>query len=701
MSFDVTSTSPAELSYQQNSPVLNRKEAKSKLRKLALGTQEHSKLQDALTRTNGIVQISLPYMTYKVNTSSEDCVLLGGFGSSEHVAIGNKVILNGLAENPVLLLKGVTPVRFGQIVALAGDFYSVYGGAISLPGGSNEEKTERFIKAFETLSQANNDQIRRLLLVIEDECTKMSNSSLPHHCYSHGLLEGNNEVKKIKSDIEDLLYDNSDHFSEDAEEAYRIGHAYATIVAKEAGLKNDFEGLKLAYAMDAFACHFLTDLFAAGHNRNQRGALETFLISKLKSPDAGFNLQDWIVGKVVDVDKLAKKISGLLTFAQHEKDGNEGLNVENGMGEHWRAYGDGCYFNAKNEKNRAQAIKATQESVNEIYSAYANPETHNPSAMEKWLPRATPYNPFPLYSIEEGSMYFYQGIEKIEIKTISDFFNIALSQTVKHLPQVYIDGFLTPSFRERPIVKKFAMHQIQRLTGSIWGMVGLASCHRIMEQKGEFDQKIDEMADTLNATHRNTVQILDGMKDINNQLDRLIEDSQFKDLYAPISIIENKIHQWEVQKKFLSEKEKIQMETDLLDAQGAMSKIFSKGTTLYRQNMLETYQNSLKKTTFEGSSDNKIVLTYWFRQMLDIQIQAFSLYAALQAEREVSTDKIREMKLILENDLSEQITINKVHIDETLIYESQNYINLQILKDKIKKLEICQYLNSSKKGLTL
>ena len=67
-----------------------------------------------------------------------------------------------------------------------------------------------------------------------------------------------------------------------------------------------------------------------------------------------------------------KTLAAILTGAQHEKDG-KGLNVTNGYGEGWRAFGDGHFFTAPNEENRQRVIAATQLSVDEIYDAFQDP----------------------------------------------------------------------------------------------------------------------------------------------------------------------------------------------------------------------------------------------------------------------------------------------------------------------------------------
>ena len=63
---------------------------------------------------------------------------------------------------------------------------------------------------------------------------------------------------------------NWDHFGKDARTAYNAGHATALQIAAD----GDLEG---AYALNAFADHFLQDCFSAGHLRTPRRFLHRSL----------------------------------------------------------------------------------------------------------------------------------------------------------------------------------------------------------------------------------------------------------------------------------------------------------------------------------------------------------------------------------------------------------------------------------------
>ena len=221
--------------------ILTREEARAKLHTLKPETPEYSQIENALLKTNSIVEIILPDVSYKVSTT-ENC-LRGGFGSGEHMAIGHAVNLPEVEKDAALIIRGLGKATFFHILALAGDFYGVYGAAISLPGGSDEDKRTRFMDAFATLEGADNNQLKTIIREIDEEHAAMQRSCLPHHCYSHGMMGKNKAINKIKEDTQKLLIDNSDHFGDNAKEAYRIVHTLALEEAAKAGTDKDLMGL--------------------------------------------------------------------------------------------------------------------------------------------------------------------------------------------------------------------------------------------------------------------------------------------------------------------------------------------------------------------------------------------------------------------------------------------------------------------------
>lgn len=657
---------------------INRKEAKSRWSQLTPGCEEQTRLGHALKHTSGIYEIVNSHSCYKVNVTPEHHHCKGGFGSSEHVAIGEAISLKGLSKDEPLMVKGITHVTFADIVALAGDFYGIPGKAISLPGGTDNDKKQRFMDSFNTLAQkGNEDQVRKIIHEIRQECNAVKHSCLPHHCYSEQMIAKNKAIKKIKGDIEALLIDNSDHFSSNAEDAYRIGHTLAIEKGIEAGKTGDLEGLKQAYALDAFACHFLTDLFAAGHVRNQRGALETFLVKKL-----GFFPSE------------AKQLSGLLTGAQHQKDGDEGLNVANKRNQYWRAYGDGSFFSPKNAKNKEQVIKATQESVDEVFVAFENPYTSTPSSVSDLIPYPTSFNPPPLYSIEGESFYFFHGSDKVEITSRDQYFNQSIPLALSYLPESYVAGYLVGRIDKMPpVLEKVVLPLVQRMTGTVWRLVGVATYHQIDRSSNQLKEQITEMAGIVHENHELTVQILKKLEEFNTKLNFLIWNKKiFQEIEAAISTIQDIFHEQKTYNgDLLTNQRQQEVENDLWKSLMRLSRVFTEGTR-DNQHLLTLFASMLRDTTSMSLEEITAASTLWFRQMIEYQIQAFGLYQSLQIREGAEILQRRQSKF--ENSLLDQIMQNEGVIDPELIYENPHYIALQIEKLKTSRTSCTLFITN-------
>ena len=150
-----------------------------------------------------------------------------------------------------------------------------------------------------------------------------------------------------------LAQSNFDHFGVDALTAYQAGHTWAQAQAASAtketnGFRRD-RLLRQAYAINAFADHFLTDLFAAGHMRTPRRALDD------------------------SATTMPKVLPGLLSKVMHDEDNKFGIWVENSMGDVWVAYGDGRYRDPPNAANRRIMRLAILASMNDVWNAYKNP----------------------------------------------------------------------------------------------------------------------------------------------------------------------------------------------------------------------------------------------------------------------------------------------------------------------------------------
>lgn len=136
---------------------------------------------------------------------------------------------------------------------------------------------------------------------------------------------------------------------------YEAYHARAKEQARAAGAQDDRAGLDEALVVDAFGCHFLTDLFASGHIRTPRAILgQRFGIA---------------VGALV----MSKRM--------HDQDNQLGLWVtplRRTPGHKrvvWRAYGDDSLFSDQAKPHFAQTQEAVRRSVAEVFAAYCEGKT--------------------------------------------------------------------------------------------------------------------------------------------------------------------------------------------------------------------------------------------------------------------------------------------------------------------------------------
>jgi hypothetical protein len=170
-------------------------------------------------------------------------------------------------------------LTYGQINGLAGDFYGTTKPISD--GADDEDRAHRFILAYNQLAVDTNRQpseATAILDLLQEEVeavnTALKDGKDPSKALSK--LKGINiKLQKITitrgKDYPSyvmLAQRNWDHFGEDARTAYNTGHAEALKYAATPG-----SDLRLSYALNAFADHFLEDSFSAGHLRAPRRAL--------------------------------------------------------------------------------------------------------------------------------------------------------------------------------------------------------------------------------------------------------------------------------------------------------------------------------------------------------------------------------------------------------------------------------------------
>jgi hypothetical protein len=288
------------------------------------------------------------------------------YASGEHAAAGDKVKLQFTADQPgqaghALALPNGLNVTYGQLVTL-GDFYGVVGQPIS-SGTTESERRTRFVGAFNSFatSAAAVTELPNVLSVVQAE-QKIVNEGMQRgekpediydkiaadydrqwNCVTGGGCSTNTwwmfpgrYLKLAKQDF--------DHFGNNALQSYRTGHQLAIETAIAAHQTNDLKKLELAYEMNGFACHFLSDRFSSGHMRTTRSELPA-------------NVKPKVVGS-------------LLAVYMHKEENLYGLHVHNLRGERWIAHGDHYYYDAMNDMNRDKLNDALQSSADEIFKAY-------------------------------------------------------------------------------------------------------------------------------------------------------------------------------------------------------------------------------------------------------------------------------------------------------------------------------------------
>ena len=160
--------------------------------------------------------------------------------------------------------------------------------------------------------------------------------------------------------------------------AYKAGHQLALAAAKTArssGLQAD---LQKAYFYEAFAQHYLTDLFAPGHSREPRRLLHSGPLSETLNTTSvnvtakrDFVARDTFGG--LDIDGITPQSypGDSCARAQHDEENANGLWMTNAAGNSWPSFGDKELFNSKSTLNMAVAVKACQKGVDEIWLAFA------------------------------------------------------------------------------------------------------------------------------------------------------------------------------------------------------------------------------------------------------------------------------------------------------------------------------------------
>ena len=325
----------------------------------------------------------------------------------------------------------------GEWVALGGDFYGVPDQPIALevrhdettglqlrPIEDLEERKPRFEAAYQTLAgiaeltgqayhEAKATQ-HKLLQGIEREREIVETAQKRGDSVKEALIVHASELDKyyglatmvnndiwrhlpfgyVRSAYVALAQYNFDHFGKEAERAYEAGHAVALATAAAAHGIEDKESrarlLVRALTQELFACHFLTDLFAAGHMRTPRKALVEHVHQRM-----GHSFVD---------DNTTKMgvAAGLLAQAMHDEDNHEGLEVSSEQHpDPWPAYGDHCYYEQASDANNTQMEAAVVAALGSVMTTFKGEETSYD--FTTYIPVPTANNRLPLFLVEASA----------------------------------------------------------------------------------------------------------------------------------------------------------------------------------------------------------------------------------------------------------------------------------------------------------
>jgi hypothetical protein len=334
------------------------------------------------------------------------------FESPEHAALGDnltfvdssgKQFTQSPPSNNYFKTGGGQLLSFGQIMALAGDFYGVPSQPIS-DGATPADQVTRFQAAFNTLynekpvnntfqaqnilklMQQQSDEVSQtvgLLLVLQpnaqDAWSQAYSAANTDHKYdkAYNLATGAMDSTPwyiSQGSYMQLAAVNWDHFGANAKACYQAGHTLALQAAAGGSWM-------LAYMLEAFACHFLTDLFSAGHLRTPRKALHT-----------------------------ANPASDLCSLLMHDEDCYNGLVVQNTQNKTWIAYGDKRLNDPPNQTNYSMARGAVVASLNEVIAALQNKNESAPFVALDMIPdldavtiATNRANWSPLYVLQNGA----------------------------------------------------------------------------------------------------------------------------------------------------------------------------------------------------------------------------------------------------------------------------------------------------------
>ncbi len=312
----------------------------------------------------------------------------GNITLSEHWTVGQKVKLRfNLLQTPEaaapLHLKNGLTLSFGDILSL-GTLYGEQGRPIS-HGITTQQKRARFQNAYKSFAHniAAVDEVTALKSVIRTELHAIQSGMQRGETIEEIYKRIGNETGRQINCITGggcanadwwlspgrymlLALEHYDHFSPNNIVVYKTGHQLALLQAVKARQSGNKIDLEQAYAMEAFAAHFLSDQFAAGHIRTPKEELK---------------------------EKITPAVLGaLLANYMHHEENKFGIQVTNDLGDQWTTYGDQSSFNQFNQTNQHMLLRALQQSADELFDVYQTGVIPEESSVLQLIPHTQSLN---------------------------------------------------------------------------------------------------------------------------------------------------------------------------------------------------------------------------------------------------------------------------------------------------------------------
>lgn len=221
--------------------------------------------------------------------------------SEDHEAAKTQINWGKVREIVTVLRKAKGPTRFSEIHTLSQMWRDKHGGEEDGPFFSISQMSGRL----PWLRKEGLDRKKAPGSLTKDEWEKF---------YDHGFKEMFFSLVTSNGHYGDLALKNEKHFDPENWVEFEAYHKRALELIQKQVTQASKNGAlhpipAEAIALTAFGCHFLTDAFSSGHMRVPRKQL---------------GLGGALAAKVM-----------------HDSDGRYGLEVKNGFGAVWRAFGDG------------------------------------------------------------------------------------------------------------------------------------------------------------------------------------------------------------------------------------------------------------------------------------------------------------------------------------------------------------------------